>query len=111
MYRSTFFISALVGGKWSDSRPGRFTPGEENLGTNWIGGWVYPRAGLDDGVEEKILISYRDSNSHTSVVPARSQLLYRLIHSNKFQKSFSKRAQLHQMVSYLKLVRTGEGYN
>jgi hypothetical protein len=28
MYRSTFFLtSALVGGRWSASRPGRFTPG------------------------------------------------------------------------------------
>jgi hypothetical protein len=35
--------SALVGGEWSTSRPGRFTPG-----THWIGGWLDLRAGLDD---------------------------------------------------------------
>jgi hypothetical protein len=35
--------SALVGGEWSASRPCRFTPG-----TRFIGGWVDPRAGLDD---------------------------------------------------------------
>jgi hypothetical protein len=30
MYRSTFFLtSALVGGEWSTSRPGRFTPGND----------------------------------------------------------------------------------
>jgi hypothetical protein len=30
MYRSTFFLaSALVGGEWSASRPGRCTPGKE----------------------------------------------------------------------------------
>jgi hypothetical protein len=43
-----FFTSALVGGEWSTSRPGRFTPGERAPGTHWIGGWVGLRAGLDD---------------------------------------------------------------
>jgi hypothetical protein len=38
-----FLTSALVGGEWSASRPGHFA-----LGTHWIGGWVDPRAGLDD---------------------------------------------------------------
>jgi hypothetical protein len=38
-----FLTSALVGGEWLASRPGRFTPG-----THCIGGWVDPRAGLDD---------------------------------------------------------------
>jgi hypothetical protein len=37
-----FLTSALAGGKWTASRPGRITPG-----THWIGGWVDPRAGLD----------------------------------------------------------------
>jgi hypothetical protein len=49
MSRATFFsISALVGGEWSASGPGRFTHG-----THRIGGWVDPRAVLDD--VEKIL--------------------------------------------------------
>jgi hypothetical protein len=38
-----FLTSALVGGEWSTSRPGRFTSG-----THWIGGWVDLSAGLDD---------------------------------------------------------------
>jgi hypothetical protein len=38
-----FLTSALVGGEWSASRPGRFHPG-----THFIGGWVDPRAGLDN---------------------------------------------------------------
>jgi hypothetical protein len=38
-----FLTSALVGGEWSASRPCRFTPG-----THLTGGWVGPRAGLDD---------------------------------------------------------------
>jgi hypothetical protein len=43
-----FLTSALVAGKWSASRPSRFTPGERAPGTHWIGRWVGPRAGLDD---------------------------------------------------------------
>jgi hypothetical protein len=43
VYIHIFLTSALVGGEWSASRPARFTPG-----THWIGGWVGPRAGLDD---------------------------------------------------------------
>jgi hypothetical protein len=38
-----FLTSALVGGEWSTSRAGRFTPG-----THWIGSWVDLRVGLDD---------------------------------------------------------------
>jgi hypothetical protein len=46
-----FLTLALVGGEWSASRPGRFTPWERALGTDWIGGWVGPgRRG-----EQKIL--------------------------------------------------------
>jgi hypothetical protein len=43
-----FLTSALVGGEWSASRPGRFTPEERAPGTHWIGGWVDPRASLDE---------------------------------------------------------------
>jgi hypothetical protein len=44
MYRSTFsFVWELVGGEWSASLPGRFTPG-----THWIEGWVAPKIGLND---------------------------------------------------------------
>jgi hypothetical protein len=31
------------------------TPGEEPPGTHWIGGWVDPRAGLDDMEKRKLL--------------------------------------------------------
>jgi hypothetical protein len=43
-----FLTSALDRGEWSASRSGRFTPGERASVTHWIGGWVDPRAGLDD---------------------------------------------------------------
>jgi hypothetical protein len=49
MYGSTHSLtSALDGGEWSASRPGRFTLRERTLGTHWIGGWVGPRAVLDE---------------------------------------------------------------
>jgi hypothetical protein len=40
--------SALVGGEWSASTPARFTPEDTAPGAYRIGGWVDPRAGLDD---------------------------------------------------------------
>jgi hypothetical protein len=43
-----FLTSTLIGGEWSASRPGHFTPGERAPGTHWIGGWVDPRAGQED---------------------------------------------------------------
>jgi hypothetical protein len=43
-----FLASALDGGEWSASRPGHFTPWEISSDTHWIGGWVGPRAALDN---------------------------------------------------------------
>jgi hypothetical protein len=57
-----FLTSALARGEWSASRPDRFTPVERASGTHWIGGWVDPRAGLDD--VEKIL-DYTGSRTPT----------------------------------------------
>jgi hypothetical protein len=34
-------------------KPGRFTPGEGNLGTLWLGGWVDPRIGLEAVAKKK----------------------------------------------------------
>jgi hypothetical protein len=51
----SFSTSALDGGEWSASRPGRaFTPGERTPGTHCTGGWVGPRAGLDTEVRGEI---------------------------------------------------------
>jgi hypothetical protein len=44
-----FLTSELAGGT------GRFTPGERAAGTHWIGGWVDPRARLDDVENRKFL--------------------------------------------------------
>jgi hypothetical protein len=46
-----FLTMALVGGEWWASRPCRFTPG-----TYFIGGWVDPRASLDDMEKWKFFI-------------------------------------------------------
>jgi hypothetical protein len=50
-----FLTSALAGGEWPASLFGRFTFGERTLGTHWMGGWVGPRAGLDDVEKRKFL--------------------------------------------------------
>jgi hypothetical protein len=77
-YRSTFFFtSAVFGGQLSASRPSRFTPGERAPGTHWIGGWVSPRAGLDD-VEKRKFLTVRGLELRPLCCPARSQSLYRL---------------------------------
>jgi hypothetical protein len=71
-----FLTSALDGGEWSASRPGRFIPRERAPGTPWIGGcWVGVRAGQDAVVERYISSHYRDSNPDH---PALSPALYRL---------------------------------
>jgi hypothetical protein len=68
-YSSTHSLtSALDGGEWSTSRPGRFTPREKAPGTHWIGGWVGPRAVLDAAVKKKITSPRRESNPGTPIV-------------------------------------------
>jgi hypothetical protein len=59
--------SALDGGEWSASRPGRFTPKERASGTHGIGGWVGPRAVLDAVVKRKIPSLRRESNPRTPI--------------------------------------------
>jgi hypothetical protein len=58
--------SALDGGKWSASRPSRFTSRERAPGIHWIGSWVGPRAGLDALVERNIPSPCRGSNPRWS---------------------------------------------
>jgi hypothetical protein len=65
----SFSTSALDGGEWSASRPGRaFTPGERTPGTHCTGGWVGLRAVLDTEVRGKILCPRRESNPDRPVV-------------------------------------------
>jgi hypothetical protein len=46
--------------------PGGFTPRERAPGTQWIGGWVGPRAGLDTVVKSNIPSPCWDSNPRSS---------------------------------------------
>jgi hypothetical protein len=77
VYIHIFLTSALVGVEWTASRPGRFTPWERAPGTHWIGGWVGPRAGLDD-VEKRKFLTLAGLELRPLCRPARSQSLYRL---------------------------------
>jgi hypothetical protein len=43
-----FLTSALAGGEWSASRSGCFVPDKQAPYIHSIGGWVGPRAGLDN---------------------------------------------------------------
>jgi hypothetical protein len=45
-----------------------FTPRERALGTNSIGGWMGPRAVLDELVKRKIPSSCRESNPRTQII-------------------------------------------
>jgi hypothetical protein len=85
VYIHIVLTSALVGGEWSASRPCRFTPGERAPGTHWIGGWVDPRAGLDDFVKRKFL-TLPGLELRSLGHPARSQSLYRLSYPVSFGK-------------------------
>jgi hypothetical protein len=78
MYRSIFFLtSALVGGEWSASRPGRFTPRESSPGTHQTRGWVGPRTGLND-MEKRKFLPLPGLELRPIGRPAHSQSLYRL---------------------------------
>jgi hypothetical protein len=72
-----FLTSALLGGEWSASRPGRFTPRERAPGTHWIGGWVCPRASLAN-VEKRKFFTLPGLELRPLGCPARRQSLYRL---------------------------------
>jgi hypothetical protein len=74
-----FLISTLVGGEWSASRPGRFTPGERAPGPHLIEGLVDPKAGPDD-LERRKLLTLPGLELRSAGRPARSQSLYRLLY-------------------------------
>jgi hypothetical protein len=62
VYIHIFLTSALTGGEWSASRPGRFTPREKAPGTHLIIGCVGLITCLDDMEKRK------SSNSDPSTV-------------------------------------------
>jgi hypothetical protein len=72
-----FLTSALAGGDWSASQPDRFTSEKRAPGTHWIGGWVDPRAGLDE-VEKRKFLTLPGLEFRLLRRPASRQSLYRL---------------------------------
>jgi hypothetical protein len=53
LYNPIFLISALAGGEGSASCQAALPPWKGTPCTHWIGGWVDPRAGLDDAEKRK----------------------------------------------------------
>jgi hypothetical protein len=72
-----FLTSPLAGGEWSASRLGRFIHGERAPGTHWIGGWVDPRARLDN-TEKRKFLTLPGLELRSLSRSARRQSLYRL---------------------------------
>jgi hypothetical protein len=70
-------ISTLDGGEWLDSCLCRYISGLRSPGTHWIGGWVDPRAGLNDTEKLKFL-TLLGLELRRLGRPSRSQSLYRL---------------------------------
>jgi hypothetical protein len=75
--------SALAGGEWSASRPGRFTSGERDPTNHCIRGGVNPRAGLDD-VEKRKFLTLPGLELWPLGRPARSQSPYQLRYPGSF---------------------------
>jgi hypothetical protein len=55
VYLHVFLTAALAGGDLPASRSDRLSHGKRAPCTQWIGGWVGPRTGLDDMEKRKIL--------------------------------------------------------
>jgi hypothetical protein len=73
----SFSTSALDGGEWSASRPGRaLAPRKGPPSTHCTGGWVGLRAGLDTEARRKILLPLPGIKPRSPCRPARSQTLY-----------------------------------
>jgi hypothetical protein len=79
--------SALVRGEWSALRPDRFTPGDITPATLWMGGWVGPRAGVDD-VEKRKFLTVPGLELRTLGHPACNQSLYRLRYPGSYAEKF-----------------------
>jgi hypothetical protein len=78
VYIHIFLTLALAEGERSALRPGRFIPGERAPATHSIGGWVDPRAGLDQ-VEKIQFLTLTGLELWPLRRPVRSLSLYRPI--------------------------------
>jgi hypothetical protein len=127
VYIHIFLTSALVGGEWSVSHPGRFTPWESAPGTHWIGGWVGPTASLEkrkffilDGLElrplghpARSLSPYRLRYSRSSTFYLYSMYVSSLIEFCKFhtqQKQENKLLCLKLQFCIFKCIHSGPSH-
>jgi hypothetical protein len=81
----SFTTSALDEDEWSASRPGRvLAPGKGPPGTNWTGGWVDPRAGLDTRGYRKNPLPLPGIEPRSPGRPVRCQTLYWLSYPGSY---------------------------
>jgi hypothetical protein len=80
----SFSTSAIDGGEWSASCPGRALARRKDPGTHCTGGWADPRAGLDTEARGKILWTLPGIEPRSPGRPARRQTLYRLSYPEVF---------------------------
>jgi hypothetical protein len=92
-----FLTSALVGGEWSASRPGRFTPGKRGPSTQCIGGCVGPRTGLDD-LEKWKFLTLLGLELGLLIHPAHSLSLYWLCYPSSLRAEV-KTINIHTALS------------
>jgi hypothetical protein len=96
----SFLTSALDGGEWSASRPGRASHPRKGppVPTHCTGGWVGPRAGPDAGARGKVVCLCRWSNPGR---PARSQTLYWLSYPGSVDCTYCCIIDTHERWLYL----------
>jgi hypothetical protein len=101
--------SALVGVEWSASRPCCFTPGERAPCTNLVGGWMNPRAGLDD-VEKKKFLTLPRLNLRPLRRSSRNQSLYRLPFRDSCRNIVLKIVCIVETINGYELYNCREGF-
>lgn len=78
----------------SDSRPGRFSPGEKAAGTHWVRDWVGPRSGLDE-VENRKFLALPGLELRPFGSPASRQSQCRLRYLSPFKHMMGIKISIH----------------
>jgi hypothetical protein len=106
-YSSTHSLtSAVDGGEWSASRPGRFAPRERTIGTHWIGGWVGPQSRSGRPIQNELLKLRNLSDILVELLgrgigPPQGLHLHRVANRDKRGHIFTPRAGFHIIHSHL----------
>ena len=96
----SFVTAALHRGERAAPRPGGFIPVERARVTHWIGGWVGPRAGVDDFEYRKIPCFRRKLNRRSSVVQALAWSLNQLSYPSSMNWARRERKQSWPKLTY-----------